>query len=45
MLDVIGISELQSEIILFDQIQRVENLLVQIAAHSLFLYINITHDQ
>lgn len=37
MLDVIGVGELQTKVVLLDQVQRVEHLLVQIAAHRLFL--------
>lgn len=37
MFDIIRIGELQTEIILFDQIQRIEYLLVQISRNSLFL--------
>lgn len=37
VLDIVGISELQAEIILFDEVERVEHLLVQIIRERFFL--------
>lgn len=40
MLDIVGIGVLQAEVILLDQIQRIENLLVQITRQGFFLQRN-----
>lgn len=37
MFNMICVCELQTKVILFDQVQRIENLLVQIVAHRFFL--------
>lgn len=38
VLDIVRVRELQSKVVLLDEIQGVEDLLVQIGSHGLFLY-------
>lgn len=37
VLHVVGVCELQPKVVLLDQVQGVEDLLVQVGAHCLFL--------